>query len=170
MSKRKESTTTTRRDVGAAERNDDGVHVRAPRRPQAAARRDHDMGEKVIRAVDEHNRHAACRQFLDARAERVQHFKNRVRERGDDPAEVLIVVLDVDDPFGGALAAALMPAYDWNPIRERGEKPVALGLARREGIQEAIDHFDKTAGATLRSISGLAVVAVAHGAVEVSHG
>ncbi len=128
------------------------------------------MNDSVIREVTAAIDRTACEEFLRANAERVDHFKRRVGERGDDPADVVIVVLDMDDQFGGEIVAALMPAFDPQPIRDRGEKPVARGLAGREGIQEAIDLYDPSAGDTLRCIGGIAIVAVSCGAVVVSHG
>lgn len=62
------------------------------------------------------------------------HFAIRVREQGRDPAAMVIVILEVDDPLGGAVANRLMPGHDWQPIRDRGQMPVACGLAMKAGI------------------------------------
>jgi len=118
----------------------------------------------VIRAVEKHN----CRIDFELNADRVAHFKRRVAERGDSPADIVIVVLDVEDAAGGALADVLMPGYDWASIRARGEKPYARGLAGRDGIAKALDAFDAQAADKLRtSLDTLRVVVVARGVAEV---
>lgn len=117
----------------------------------------------MIRAVEKHN----LRGTLEMNADRVAHFKRRVAELGRLPTEVVIVVLAVDDKFGGALAKILMPGHDWQAYRDRGEVPFARGLAGREGIEEALDTFDKEAAAKLRETRDLAVVVVDRGVAEV---
>ena len=69
---------------------------------------------------------------------RLAHFARRARAPGRDPTELVIVLLDVDDAVGGALAAALMPGHDWGPTRARGERPIALGLAGKRGVAEVV--------------------------------
>lgn len=69
---------------------------------------------------------------------RLAHFARRARAPGRDPTELVIVLLDVDDAVGGALAAALMPGHDWGPTRARGERPIALGLAGKRPIAEVV--------------------------------
>jgi hypothetical protein len=108
-----------------------------------------------------------CKRVLSANAERVEHFERRMVERGDDPTKVVIVVLDVDDVHGAALADALMPGHDWQAYRDRGERPIARGLAGREGITGAIEQIDPSAAAQLRGIAGPAVVCVSSEAVIV---
>lgn len=76
--------------------------------------------------------------LLAAYKPRVAHFARRVRALGRDPASVVIVLLEVDDPVGGALAGALMPNHDWAPIRARGERPIAQGLAEKRGVAEVV--------------------------------
>jgi len=117
----------------------------------------------VISAVEKHN----CRNTLELNADRVEHFKRRLTERGMTPDQAVIVLLNVDDVHGGPLADALMPGHNWQEIRDKGEIPFARGLAMRNGIQEALDAFDKDAATKLRSISDVAVVVVDHGVAEV---
>lgn len=71
---------------------------------------------------------------------RLAHFARRARALGRDPSELVIVLLEVDDAVGGALAEALMPGHDWGPIRARGERPVALGLAGKRGVAEVVSR------------------------------
>ena len=117
----------------------------------------------MISAVEKHN----CRNTLKLNADRVEHFKRRLTERGMTPDQAVIVLLNVDDVHGGPLADALMPGHNWQEIRDKGEVPFARGLAMRDGIQEALGAFDKDAATKLQSISDVAVVVVDHGVAEV---
>ena len=117
----------------------------------------------VISAVEKHN----CRNTLELNADRVEHFKRRLTERGMTPDQAVIVLLNVDDVHGGPLADVLMPGFNWQEIRDRGEVPFARGLAMRDGIQEALGTFDKDAAKKLKGMSDVAVVVVDHGVAEV---
>lgn len=117
----------------------------------------------VIRAVEKRN----CKNTLELNADRVAHYKNRLEERGMTADQAVIVLLNVDDIHGGPLANILMPGYNWQEIRDRGEVPFARGLAMREGIQEALGTFDKEAAKKLRGTKDVAVVVVDHGVAEV---
>jgi len=117
----------------------------------------------MIQAVGKHN----CQNTLKLNADRVVHFKRRLAERGMTADQAVIVLLNVDDVHGGPLADMLMPEFNWQEIRDRGEIPFARGLAMREGIQEALDIFDKEAAKKLRGMNDVAVVVVDHGVAEV---
>lgn len=114
----------------------------------------------VIRAVKVANVFAAQR-------ERVAHFVRRAAELGRRPADVVIVLLAVDDPAGAELAEHLMPGTDWQSIRDCGEVPFARGLAGRAGIEGIVDELDPAQAIRLRAMPCLAVVVVAHGGVGV---
>ena len=138
--------------------------------PRAVIRTDGDQivlddpdGLVVIRAVEKHN----CRNTLDANLDRVAHFKNRAAELGHTSDSVVIVLLNVDDRRGAAIADLLMPDHDWQQYRDRGEIPFARGLAGRIGIQAALELFDKEAAEKLASMKTLAVVVVDRGVAEV---
>ena len=118
----------------------------------------------VMKAVDQAN----CRGTLRENLDRVHYFVQRMRQRSLSPDEVVIVLLNVDDPHGGPLASALMPGTDWQEIRDRGQIPFARGLAYRAGIQLAVDAIDREIGDKLRGILGRPVVVVVdHGVVDV---
>ena len=117
----------------------------------------------VIGAVSKHN----CKNTLEINADRVTHFKQRLAERGMTAKQAVIVLLNVDDIHGGPLADILMPGYNWQEIRDRGEVPFARGLAMRDGIQEALGAFDKDAAKKLKKMAEVAVVVVDHGVAEV---
>lgn len=120
----------------------------------------------MIKAVSRHN----CRLTFEGQIERVDHFKRRIAESGSSPNDVIIVLLNVDDPNGKRLADILMPGQDdmWQSMRAAGQIPFARGLAVREGIQEIVDVLDKEIGDKVRAmVNKAAVVVVDHGAVEV---
>ena len=117
----------------------------------------------LIHVIGKHN----CGNTLEMNADRVEHFKRRLAERGMTADQAVIVLLNVDDVHGGPLADVLMPGYNWQEIRDRREIPFARGLAMREGIQEALSAFDKEAAEKLQGMSDVAVVVVDHGVAEV---
>lgn len=126
----------------------------------------------VARAVEKYN----CRTLLKLNAGRVRHFIQRVRELGfsNSPdsgvtvgVPVVVVLINVDDPHGRPIAEALMPDTDWQPFRDRGETPVARGIAMRAGILQALSLFDSEAAAKLGAMSELAIVVIDRGVAEV---
>jgi hypothetical protein len=96
------------------------------------------MACAVVKAVSKHN----CKNTLAANADRVIHFRNRVIEKGLNPQNTVIVVTNVDDALGEILADALMPGFNWDEIRQRGEIPFARGLAARDGVIEFVKKVD----------------------------
>lgn len=81
----------------------------------------------------------ACKNLLAANAERLAHFAERARGRYD----VCFVLLDVDDVRGAALADVLMPGHDWQQYRNRGEKPLARGLATLDGMIGVLEQIQE---------------------------
>lgn len=126
---------------------------------------DDPVGIEVIRAVGKHN----CRATWTENHERIEHFANRILEKGLTSADVVIVILNVDDPHGGPLADGLMPGHEamWQDFRDKGMVPFARGLAGREGIQNVLALFDEEASEKLARIDGIAVVVVDHEVAEV---
>ncbi len=96
----------------------------------------------------------ACYHTYMMQQERVAHFAERMAARGDDPGEVVITLINVDDPHGGPLAEALMPGHDWQAYRDRGEVPFARGLAERRGIKDVLDIFAPEAAQKLEGLAG----------------
>jgi len=90
-----------------------------------------------------------------------------MKDGGRSPSSVVIVLINVDDVHGGPIAEALMPGHDWQEYRDRGELPVARGLAGREGIEAVLADFDKEAAVKLKVTKGIAVVVVDHGVAEI---
>lgn len=117
----------------------------------------------VFRAVAKSN----CKSLFSINLERVDHFAHRMKVAGHSPAHVVIVLINVDDVHGAVIAEALMPGHNWQEIRDRGELPIARGLAGREGLEEALGSFDKDASDKLKVAEGIAVVVVDHGVAEI---
>lgn len=121
----------------------------------------------VIQAINQYNG-KSCLHTLETQLERVVHFTRRIRELGKKPTEVTIVLLNVDDPWGGSLADILMPGHDWQQYRDRGEVPFARGLAGREGLQSILDEIEPKEGTKLREAGPVVTVIVMdQGKVEV---
>jgi len=120
-------------------------------------------GVAVVRAIAKLN----CNKTFEANSGRVEHFKQRILQLDKNPKEVIIVVLNADDPHGGLLANHLMPNQDWDEYRKLGQVPFARGLAMRQGIQEFLDLLDKEAGDKLRQLEGVAVLVMDYGVAEV---
>ena len=99
----------------------------------------------VARVVENHNAGRALRALLEANKERIEHFARRVRETRKLANTLVIVSIDVDDARGSVLADALVPGADWQAYRSRGEKPIACGLAEREGVREFVKLMDPSA-------------------------
>lgn len=108
----------------------------------------------------------ACKRLLAANAERLAHFAERARGRDD----VCFVLLDVDDARGAALADVLMPGHDWQQYRDRGEKPLARGLATFAGMVGVLEEIqDGLASAWMFcGDNDLPVVVMTEGAVLVT--
>ena len=123
----------------------------------------------VIEAVEAHNRRQGkkhCEETLRLNQDRVEHFANRIAELGLDDSDVVIVIINVDDVHGAPIADLLMPGFNWQEIRDRGEVPFARGLAGREGIQDVLTSFDESSAERLAWTKG-AVVVIDHGVAEV---
>jgi hypothetical protein len=110
---------------------------------------------------------ANCENTYLAQIERLQHFKNRISEKGLDPKTVVINLINVDAPYGGEIAEALMPGYDWQQHRDKGEIPFARGLAMREGMIEIIALIDKEVAEKIRNMEEVPVIVVDHSVVEI---
>lgn len=110
---------------------------------------------------------ANCRAIYELNTDRIFHFKKRIEEQLLSPKEVVIMVINVDDYNGGLVADILMPNYNWQETRDKGETPVARGLASRDGMQELLKSFDKEASEKLVKFQGVAVVVIDCGVAEI---
>jgi hypothetical protein len=117
----------------------------------------------LIQFIDKKN----CTNTFIQNIDRIIHFRQRLTERGMTPDQAVIVIFNVDDIHGGPLADILMPNFNWQEIRDKGQIPFARGLAMRDWTQEAIS-FDKEAATKLKKIKDdVAVVVVDYGVVEI---
>lgn len=84
-----------------------------------------------------------CIGFFAANADRIKHFAGRVVELGRSGADTVITLIDVDDPTGNGriFADLLMPGQDWQQYRDRGETPVARGLAAKEAFPDILSEL-----------------------------
>ncbi len=122
------------------------------------------VGYAVLQAVGKAN----CKNTLMQQIDRVKHFEERITELGLSPADVIITLLNVDDPQGGVLAEALMPGHDWQAIRDTGAIPFARGLAGREEIQSLLDAVDPKEAKILRDAGPVPVAIVMdHGVIKI---
>jgi hypothetical protein len=117
----------------------------------------------IIKAVAKNN----CINTRNLNADRIEHFKQRITERNLTSAQVVIIIINVDDVNGGPIADVIMPDTDWQEIRDRGEVPFARGLVMRDGIQKMLKLFDGTAAHKLQDTKGTAVVVIDHGVAEI---
>lgn len=117
----------------------------------------------IMRVVSKHN----CQNTFEMNKDRIEHFRNRMIETEKFPKDVVIVVINVDDVFGCLLANVLMPDFNWQEIRDRGEIPIARGLASRDYIQFFLNIIDSDAAKKLLEINEVAVVVVDYGVAEI---
>ncbi len=110
----------------------------------------------MIQGIEKFN----CRETLLLNIERVIHFIGRMAALEKTSQDVVIVILNVDDPHGGPIAEMLMPDEDWQAYRDRGEVPFARGLVERDGMRDILARFDELAAEKLRVANGNAIVVV----------
>lgn len=121
------------------------------------------VGYALIQAVNKSN----CEITYLSEIEKIQHFKNRITEKQLDPNSVVITIINVDSPYGPEITEALMPGYDWQQYRDKGEIPFARGLAMKEGMIEMIAFFDKEASEKITLMKEIPVVVIDYGVVEI---
>jgi len=97
----------------------------------------------------------------------IEYFKNKITEKNLNPKDFTINLINVDTPYGEEIAHILKPDFDWQPIRDKGETPFVRGLVMKEDMVNIISFFDKEASAKIDQISGIPVVVVDHGVVEI---
>ena len=110
-----------------------------------------------------------CQITLKMHSDRVEYFRRRAIERGEPDSETIIILANVDTPYGYYLAEQLMPGNEqqWQKYRDLGQVPFARGLAKRSGVQNFLRKIDLVAANKLEAHTGLAVVVVDHGVAEV---
>lgn len=127
------------------------------------------MYDELARMVESNARTMAyigCQDLYEKNLERVKDFRRRFDEKKYSPEEYCIVIIQVDDCYGGPISGILMPGQDWQPIRDQGLEPIARGIAGRKFIRDAIGIFDENAAKDLDTTE-YAVVVVANSVAEV---
>jgi hypothetical protein len=67
-------------------------------------------------------------EFFQLNKSRLEALAYRaINIKGKNPSEFMVICIDVDDPTWTEVVDVLMPNYDWDQFRDRGEKPVARG-------------------------------------------
>ncbi len=117
----------------------------------------------VMTAIAKEN----CYNTLKLNADRIDYFKNRIVEKGLNPEEMAIVVINVDARHGARIAELLMPNFNWQEIRDKGEVPSARGLVYKNSMKEIINAFDTEAAKKISGGTGTIVIVVDHGVAEV---
>jgi len=115
---------------------------------------------EFVHAVEREN---VRRLLVECQLERIHHFEGRIRDLGLTPRDYAIVILNVDDSNGAALADILMPGFDWSAIRASGQIAFARGLASRPALQGVITGL--AAAAELAAIDGVAILAMHRGII-----
>jgi hypothetical protein len=110
---------------------------------------------------------AACLHTAMLHYKRIQHFASRITERGQTGADVIITVLNGDDPVGARVARLLMPPNWEAPLRAKGMTPFARGLALRTGMQEVLEDRAPETAATMKAIEGIVVLVADHCTINV---
>ena len=104
--------------------------------------------------------------FLD-QIERIQKFKNHIVEKQFNPANVVIVLSNVDTSYGCSIAEVLMPGRKWPICCDKGEKIFARGFATKERMIEVVTPFDKESAEKITQVKGIPVVVVDYSVIEI---
>lgn len=102
-------------------------------------------------------------------SDRIKHFKDRLIELGYGPNEAAVIILEVDDDYGGQITEALFPGNEdyWQTKRNAGKIPIARGMAEIPGLRDALVQFDFEAANKLAMIKGYKCVVVGNSVAEV---
>lgn len=120
---------------------------------------------EVIKAINEEN----CRKTYDLNLDRINYFKQRFIDRQDNPEDVCIVIINVDDSYGKEISDILMPNVNWQEYRDRNEVPFVRGLASKPFVVAYIDEciMNSNVAKTLNDMQTLAVVVIDWQNVEI---
>lgn len=127
------------------------------------------MAQSLIEVISYHQRQAAkefCEKIYEDAIERIAYFHQRFEQGIYKKDNYCIVLIQVDDPYGGPISELLMPGFDWQPIRDQGLKPIARGVAERKFMHDVLALFNQNAATEFDSTE-LAVVVVAAENVQI---
>ncbi len=103
--------------------------------------------------------------ILALNADVVLRFKDSLAETSIAAYDAVIVLANVVDDHGSAIADALMPGNNWREFCELEDVFIVRGLANRRMIQGVLGTFDLAAATKLLAMRQLAVVVVDQGGV-----
>lgn len=120
---------------------------------------------EIIKVINREN----CRKTYDLNLDRINHFKQRFIDRQDNPEDVCVVIINVDDCYGKEISDILMPNVNWQEFRDRDEVPFARGLASKPFVIAYIDEYimNSNAAKMLNDMQTLAVVVIDSQNVEI---
>lgn len=106
--------------------------------------------------------------FYNVNHTRLTQLAKRAREKTKDSdtlpkpwrnIEHCVVCIDVEDLIWNFLVNLLMPEYDWDAIRARGEHPIARGVVPLAIIENAINQIYPAAGSPIPEVTNIAILA-----------
>ena len=98
---------------------------------------------------------------------RLRALSERARTKtAETGTQHLVVAIDVDDPSWADLVGTLMPGFDWDAIRKRGEHPIARGVVPAEPMVDLVAATYPAAGKGAQATLRHAHEADATGAVQ----
>ena len=124
---------------------------------------DDPIATAILRSVGKNR----CRDTFEINAERIAYFTTRINERNLSSSDVVILIANVNDMYGGELADILMPDHDWQQYRNKGQIPFARGLVDRSFIQDFLAEFDTKASLKLEESTEISVTVVDYGVAEI---
>lgn len=75
-----------------------------------------------------------------------------VNELNLAPYSVFVICIDVDDPAWTELVDQLMPGFNWQQIRDKGQKPIARGIVE---AQSTIEYIGETVPDIQNAVSAI---------------
>lgn len=117
--------------------------------------------------IDRSNRKIACKKVAKMHKATIKKLRDRVIEMRKSPAELAIVIANVEDDNGGDIAEMLMPGHDWGKALEKDKAVFAIGLADRKAIEHVIRFIDEEAADRLSVAFSTRVIVVDYGVAEI---
>lgn len=86
-------------------------------------------------------------QFYSVNKDRLAQLAERAQAKSKETGvQYGVICIDVDDPTWTQLVDILMPGYDWDSHRARGEKPVARGVVPQDLLANTVEKTYPAAG------------------------
>ncbi len=121
------------------------------------------VGFALVKAVNKIN----CESTYLSQLDKINHFKNRIIEKGLDPKTFAINIINVDAPYGFEFAEILIQGHDWQQYRDQGKIPLARGFETKDFMIKLIAVIDKEAADKINQVEGIPVIVVDYGVIEI---